>query len=127
MTPFKPKILIVDDEPEARTALARNLKAKGYDVLEMGAGKEVPATARSEWPTLIVLDVVLPDVPGTEVLKQLRADPITKAIPVLLLTAKPDIVEKLLPLTGNTDRTLEKPGRLEDILKTIHEMVTGAK
>ena len=125
MEKFRPKIMVVDDEPEAREALARGLKAKGYDVLEAGTGKEVFSRAKVEWPSLIILDIILPDVPGTEVFKQLRSDPITKAIPVLLLTAKPDIVRELPSFSGKSDRYFEKPGRTEDLLKTIQEMVTG--
>lgn len=125
-TGFKPKILIVDDEREAREALAHSLRAKGYEVLEEESGKGVLARAKNEWPALIILDVVLPDVPGTKVFEELRADPVTKVIPVLLLTGKPDIVDRLPTFRGKSDRYFEKPGRIEDILKTVHDMVTGA-
>ena len=91
MAKFKQKILIVDDEQLAREGLARGLRSRGYEVVEAGTGAEVLSRAKSEWPALIILDVVLPDIPGTEVFEQLRQDPITKAIPVLLLTAKPDV------------------------------------
>lgn len=125
--PFKPKILIVDDEPDARQALAHSLRAKGYEVIEEGAGAPVLAKAKREWPALIILDVVLPDIPGTEVFQQLRADPVTKAIPVLLLTAKPEIVDGLPAFQGTSDRYFEKPGRIEDLLKTIHDMLIGTR
>ena len=128
MSGFKPKILLVDDEVEARSGLARALKMKGYDVLEAGTGGEVVSRARDEWPGLIILDVVLPDIPGTEVFNNLRADPITKAIPILLLTAKPDVLDQAgtqLPSFRPTDRYFEKPGRVEDLLKTVQEMLTG--
>jgi len=127
MATFKPKILVVDDEPEAREALAKTLKMRGYEVVELSSGKEVLPKAKSEWPALIVLDVVLPDLPGTEVLKQLRADALTKAIPVLLLTAKPDVAANLPDFQHRQDRFVEKPGRAEDIFRTIQEMVTGRK
>lgn len=125
MATFKQKIMVVDDEKEARTALARVLSSKGYEVLEVGEGKPVFSLAKSKWPSLIVLDIVLPDISGIEVLKQLRADPITKAIPVLLLTAKPDVVEQLGTLKEKTDEYFEKPGRIEDLMSTIQRMVAG--
>ncbi|MBI3616425.1 MAG: response regulator [Candidatus Omnitrophica bacterium] len=127
MPTFKPKILVVDDEEEARTGLARSLRSKGYDVLEAATGGEVVARAKAEWPALIILDIVLPDLPGTEVFESLRADPITKAIPVLLLTAKPDIVAQVPAVREKSEqyRFLEKPGRIEDLLKIIQEMLTG--
>lgn len=124
---FKTKILVVDDEPEARAGLARMLRGKGYEVVEVGTGLEALASAKNDWPGLIVLDIVLPDIPGTEVFDRLRKDPVTKAIPVLLLTAKPDIAEKLPPSYSGTDRTFEKPGRMEDLLETIRGMLTGSK
>lgn len=127
MTTFKPKILLVDDEVEARSGLAHALKMKGYEVVEVGTGTEALARAKSEWPALIVLDVVLPDIPGTEVFDKLRADPITKAIPVLLLTAKPGVAEKLPPSYAQSDRMFEKPGRVDDLLTLIHDMIAGKK
>ena len=129
MQPFKPKIMVVDDEPEARMGLAHSLRAKGYEVLEAATGKEVFDRAKQEWPSLIILDVLLPDVPGTEVFEKLRSDSITKAIPVLLLTAKPEVVERISALREKSQqyRTFEKPGRVEDLLKVVHEMLTGKK
>lgn len=127
MATFKPKILLVDDEAEARAGLARVLRGRGYEVIEVGTGEEALAHARSDWPTLMILDVVLPDLPGTEVFEKLRADPITKLIPVLLLTAKPDIVEQRPSSYAQSDRIFEKPGRVEDLLKTVQGMLTGQR
>ena len=125
MPDFKRKILIVDDEEAARSALSGTLRSKGYKVIEASTGKDVLAQAKSEWPSLIILDIVLPDMSGTEVFEQLRADPITKAIPVLLLTAKPDIVKHLSSYHEKSDRYLTKPDKFEDLLCTIQEMLTG--
>ena len=128
MAGFKPKILLVDDEEEARSGLAHALRMKGYAVAEVGTGTEALSRAKSEWPGLIILDVVLPDLPGTEVFKKLRADPITQAIPILLLTAKPDILEQagtqLPAFRPRIDGYFEKPGRVDDLLAVVHEMVT---
>jgi DNA-binding response OmpR family regulator len=131
METFKPKILLVDDEVEARSGLAHALKAKGYEVVEVGTGTEALSRAKGEWPGLIILDIVLPDISGTEVFKKLRADAITKAIPILLLTAKPDILEQagtqIPSFEGTRDRYFEKPGRVEELLGIVHEMLTGKK
>jgi DNA-binding response OmpR family regulator len=131
MAGFKPKILLVDDEQEARSGLAHALKLKGYEVVEVGTGTEALSRAKGEWPGLIILDVVLPDIPGTEVFKKLRADAITKVIPILLLTAKPDVLEEagteLPSFEGTRDRYFEKPGRVDELLALVHEMLTGKK
>ena len=131
MAGFKPKILLVDDEAEARGGLAHALKMKGYEVVEVGTGQEALSRAKGEWPGLIILDVVLPDISGTEVFKKLRVDPITRAIPILLLTAKPDVLDQagteLPSFEGTRDRYFEKPGRVDELLSIIHEMLTGKK
>ena len=127
MKDFHPKILLVDDNPDARFIMGRSLRAKGYEVLEAASGKDVLARAKAEWPALIILDIVLPDIRGTDVFDLLRADPVTKAIPVLLITAKPDIVQQIPGFQKSTDRHLEKTGRPEDLIQTVHEMLTGKK
>ena len=127
MTGFKPKILLVDDEAESRGGLAHALRAHGYEVVEVGTGLEALDRAKGEWPTLVILDIVLPDIPGTEVFERLCKDPITKAIPVLLLTAKPDVADKIPSSYASHDRTFEKPGRLDDLLAIIHNMAMGGK
>ena len=128
MATFKPKILLVDDEAEARSGLAHALRMRSYEVVEVGTGTEALSRAKTEWPALIILDVVLPDLPGTEVFKKLRADPVTRIIPVLLLTAKPDILEvagtEIPSFEGTRDRYFEKPGRVEELLAVVHQMLT---
>ena len=129
MAGFKPKVLLVDDEAEARGGLAHALRARGYEVVEVGTGTEALSRAKSEWPGLIILDVVLPDIPGTEVFRKLRVDAITKAIPILLLTAKPDVLDQagtqLPSFEGTRDRFFEKPGRVDDLLRVIQGMLAG--
>ena len=122
------KILVVDDEAEARVGFSHALKANGYDVVELASGKQVLATAKEQWPALIILDIVLPDLSGIEVFDQLKADPLTKVIPILLLTAKSDVVkEKLATLPEKSYRYIIKPGRVEDLLKVVREMLMGGK
>ena len=127
MAKFQPKILLVDDERESRAGLARALRGKGFEVAEAESGEEALWRAKGEWPTLIILDIVLPDIPGTEVFERLRQDPLTQAIPVLLLTAKPDVAAKIPSSYGAADRTFEKPGRLDDLMAMIHSMLAGRK
>ncbi|MBI3312030.1 MAG: response regulator [Candidatus Omnitrophica bacterium] len=127
MAGFKQKILLVDDEAEGREALAHLLHTKGYDVVEVATGGEALARAKGEWPSLIILDIVLPDIPGTEVFDRLRADPITKAIPVLLLSAKPGVADKLPASFTGTDRMYEKPGRADDLMTVVHDMLSGKR
>src|ERR1043165_6027161 len=79
--PMKPKILIVDDEPDALELIQYNLKAAGYDVVTAADGEEALKKARANHPSLVILDVMLPEVDGLEVCKTLRREPGTAAIP----------------------------------------------
>jgi len=80
------QILIVDDYPGARYLRSRILSEGGYEVLEAGTGAEALALARARKPSLILLDVNLPDISGFEVCEQLKRDPTTAAIPVIQIT-----------------------------------------
>ena len=127
MAQIKQKILVVDDEPEARTAMAQMLRANGYEVLEAGEGKNVLSRASSERLALIILDMVLPDVSGTEILESLRANPLTQEIPVLLLTGKPDGMDKMASFREFSDRYMQKPGGADDILRMVRTMLSSTK
>ena len=124
---YRPKILVVDDEPDARIELSRMLTLRGYKVLEVDRGEAALEAAKTEWPSLIILDIVLPDIPGTVVFERLRADPLTKAIPILLLTAKPFVVENMPAAYGKAEGVVEKPGRVEDLLTKIQQLLSGQR
>jgi CheY-like chemotaxis protein len=79
-------ILVVDDRPDSRYAMARPLAAAGFDVRETATGRDALRLARLQ-VDVIVLDLVLPDMDGYEVLRRLKADPATSSIPVILKTA----------------------------------------
>ena len=80
------QILIVDDYPGARYLRSRILSEAGYEVFEAGTGAEALDTARAIKPSLILLDVNLPDISGLEVCERLKADPATAGIPVIQIT-----------------------------------------
>ena len=81
------KILVVDDDPDLVEATSMILKSKQYDVIAAYGGVEGLEKAKTEKPDLIVLDVMMPDKDGYTLCKELKADPVLNAIPVLLLTA----------------------------------------
>ncbi len=82
------KVLIVDDSADIRLLLSRSLKGAGYEVFQASDGSEVMAAVHSYEPDLILLDVSMPKVDGFTALGKLKADPRTKAIPVIMITAK---------------------------------------
>ena len=108
-TSMKQKILVVDDEPDAVELAAFNLKAAGYEVTTASDGKEALKKAKALVPSLIILDLMLPEVDGLEVCKILRRDPATSAIPILMLTAKAAEIDRVLGLELGADDYVTKP------------------
>jgi CheY-like chemotaxis protein len=84
------KIMIADDIPDNVTLLSRYIKNEGYDYITASNGVEVLKKARLEMPDLILLDVNMPEKDGFTALKELRADPEIRHIPVIILTARPN-------------------------------------
>ena len=103
------KVLVVDDEPEAVELVEFNLRQAGYSVISAGDGAEALKKARSAPPDLIVLDLMLPEVDGLEVCKMLRRDPVTAAIPIIMLTAKAAEIDRVLGLEMGADDYVTKP------------------
>jgi DNA-binding response OmpR family regulator len=106
---MKDKILVVDDEPDALDLIQFNLKAAGFDVVTADDGAEALKKARTTQPSLVVLDVMLPEVDGLEVCKILRREPDTAAIPIIMLTAKAAEIDRVLGLELGADDYLTKP------------------
>ncbi|MFA5039371.1 MAG: response regulator [Candidatus Omnitrophota bacterium] len=80
------KILAVDDEPSVLALLEKRLSSAGYDVLTASSGKEALEIARREQPALVILDILMPDMDGSETAAILHNDPLTRQIPILFLT-----------------------------------------
>ena len=82
------RVLVADDDPDVRDVVVFKLEQVGHDVLVAEDGGTAPALARRELPELAVLDVMMPRMTGLDVCRELRADPATAGIPVILLTAR---------------------------------------
>ena len=119
----KPKILVVDDEPEAVELLEFNLKQAGYAVTTAGDGGEALKKARTQTPDLIVLDVMLPEMDGFEICKSLRLDSTTAKIPIIMLTAKAAEIDRVLGLELGADDYLTKPFSPRELLLRIKKIL----
>ncbi len=102
-------ILIVDDEPDVVDLLVFSLQKAGYKTLTARDGNAALQKARDELPTLVVLDLMLPERDGSDVCRQLKADPKTAAIPVIMLTAKAEEVDRIVGLELGADDYITKP------------------
>jgi two-component system phosphate regulon response regulator PhoB len=122
----KQKILVVDDEPEAVELVEFNLKQSGYDVATAADGAEALKKTRALLPSLIVLDLMLPEMDGLEVCKMLRRDPATAAIPIIMLTAKAAEIDRVLGLELGADDYLIKPfSPRELVLRVKKQLARG--
>ena len=109
------KVLVVDDEEYIQHILNFSFGAEGYEVVTAADGEEAVAKARNEKPDIIVLDIMMPKMDGYEACRKLKADPKTKDIPVILLTAKGRDVDRKLGSEAGADDYVVKPfspGRL---------------
>jgi len=119
----RPKILVVDDEPEAVELLEFNLRQAGYDVVAAKDGAEALKKARAVLPGLIVLDLMLPEVDGLEVCKMLRRDPATTSIPVMMVTAKAAEIDRVLGLELGADDYLTKPFSPRELVLRVKKIL----
>ena len=119
-------VLVVDDERDIRALLTTLLSNVGYDVMEAADGLAATEMACQEQPDVILLDVSMPALDGLEVLKRLRGDPITRSIPVILVTALPGLKTDYDPI-GEFGYTtyITKPWRRGAIERAVKHALGG--
>ena len=103
------KILVIEDEKDVADLLALNLRKAGFRISVAADGVNGLQKAREDRPDFIVLDLMLPGMPGLEVCKILRSDPFTSEIPILMLTAKAEEVDRIVGLEFGADDYVTKP------------------
>jgi DNA-binding response OmpR family regulator len=120
---LKPKILVVDDEPEAVELLEFNLTRAGFTVVSAADGAQALKAARSARPNLIVLDLMLPEIDGVEVCKMLRRDPATARIPIIMLTAKAAEIDRIVGLEVGAEDYITKPFSPRELVLRIRKVL----
>ena len=122
MVPGK-KILVVDDEQQLALAVKIRLQSSGYEVVTASDGKKGLELIEREQPDLVILDVLMPVMDGYEVYHLLRENPVTKEIPVIIVTAKGERKDRQLGLEGPTYNYLTKPFQIEELLAKVREVL----
>jgi len=122
------KILVVDDELHIRELVKFNLVKEGFEVLEAGDGHAAVKMVRTEKPDLVILDLMLPGLDGLEVCRSLKGRRETAAIPIIMLTAKSEEIDKVIGLELGADDYLTKPfstreltARVKAVLRRSHK------
>ncbi|MFH1398028.1 MAG: response regulator [Candidatus Omnitrophota bacterium] len=117
------KILLVDDEEDVQVYLGNILKRHNYKVIIATNGNNGLDLAKQELPDLIVLDIMLPDIEGSDVASKLSEDPVTRNIPIIFLTAIIRKQEEEAMMKTGKHYILAKPAMKEDILALINKIL----
>ena len=121
------RVLVVEDEPDIRDLLAFHLERGGYQVTRAATGPEALRQLRAAPPDLVILDLMLPEMDGLEVCRRLRAEPATAALPVIMLTAKGDEVDRVVGLELGADDYVVKPFSPKEVLARVRAVLRRAR
>ncbi len=114
-----PCVLIVEDEGAQREVLKYNLEAEGFEVVMAENGDEALLLVQEEQPDLIVLDWMLPNVSGIEICRRVKADPATRPIPIVMLSARGDEVDRVRGLETGADDYVVKPYSVVELMARL--------
>jgi two-component system KDP operon response regulator KdpE len=117
-------ILVVDDEPQIRRALRTSLEAHGYAVQTTGTGEEAVVAAAEDAPDLVFLDLGLPDLDGTEVIRRIRA---FSEVPVIVLSVRDQQADKVSALDAGADDYVAKPFGMQEVLARLRAQLRRAQ
>ena len=118
------RILVVDDEPSVRDLLAYNLRKAQYDVLLAADGRSALRLARDEKPDLILLDLMLPQIDGLDVCRELRRE---GSVPIIMLTALGEETDRVVGLEVGADDYLTKPFSMRELMARIKAVLRRAR
>ncbi len=116
---MKAKILIVDDEPNILRLIGYSLEVAGYEIVTAKTGVEALKVVELEQPDLIVLDVMLPDMSGLDICQQLRKKPQTTDLPIIMLSARAQVADKVEGLKAGADEYVTKPVDAEEMTARV--------
>ena len=120
------RILIVEDEEPLSLLLRYNLEAEGYEVETVARGDDAEVKLREQAPDLVVLDWMLPGLSGIELCRRLRARPPTKALPIIMLTARGEESERIRGLATGADDYIVKPFSVPELIARVRALLRRA-
>jgi two-component system phosphate regulon response regulator PhoB len=117
------RILLIEDEADLQQVLGYNLRQAGHEVVTTGLGQEGLRLAREGLPDLVLLDLMLPDLSGTEVCKALKRDPATRGIRVIMLTARGEEIDRIVGFELGADDYVVKPFSVRELLLRVQAVL----
>lgn len=117
------RVLVVDDEPSMVRVLGISLRARGYDVVEAGDGCSALAAVKEQAPDVVVLDLALPDMDGTQVIAEVRQ---WSRVPILVLSGRHDVTKQVEALDLGADAYVTKPFVLDELVARLRALIRRA-
>ena len=121
------RVLIVEDEPDIRALVVHHLKREGYQVSAASSGEEALRQVQAAAPDLVILDLMMPAMDGLEVCRRLRQDPATASLPIVMLTAKGDEIDRVLGLEIGADDYVVKPFSPKELLARVRAVLRRSR
>jgi len=122
-----PRVLVVEDERDMRQVLVYNLGQAGHEVLAVERGDEALALLREQRPDLVLLDLMLPDMSGLDICRQIKANPQLRAIPVIMLTARNEEIDRVIGLELGADDYVVKPFSVRELVLRVQAVLRRSR
>jgi two-component system response regulator VicR len=120
------RLVYIEDEQEMIDLVRLILTRKGFDVIGANGGREGLDTVRKEKPDLVLLDLMMPDLDGWEVYQQMKADEATRGIPVIVVTAKAQSIDKVLGLhIAKVEDYISKPFSPQELIESVEKVLSN--
>jgi two-component system, OmpR family, phosphate regulon response regulator PhoB len=116
-------VLVVDDERDLLTSVDFNLRAAGFETFLATTGEQALSQIRRRIPDLVLLDLMLPDMSGTEVCRRIKSDPRTRHVPVMMLTAKGEEVDRVVGFEIGADDYVTKPFSVRELVLRVRAVL----
>lgn len=127
MAEAQKRVVCIEDEPEMIDLVRLILGRKGFRVIGANGGVEGIDAVRKEKPDLVLLDLMMPDMDGWEVYQQMKADPELRSIPVVVVTAKAQSIDKVLGLhIAKVDDYITKPFGPQELLESVEKILSNS-
>jgi len=120
-------VLVVEDEPDIRNLIVHHLARDGFRCRAVGSGADALARVKAVAPDLVILDLMLPGMDGLEVCRRLRAEPTTAGVPIIMLTAKADEVDRVVGLEMGADDYVVKPFSPKELVARVRAVLRRAR
>jgi len=124
MAEINKKVVYIEDEPEMIDLVRLILSRKGYEVIGANSGREGLDAIRQKLPDLVLLDLMMPDMDGWDVYQQMKSVEATRDIPVIVITAKAQSIDKVLGLhIAKVDDYISKPFSPQDLVESVEKVI----